>query len=284
MGKKKKEKEVEASIGDPDVDHSAEPDVFKTLFGDVTEQNSFSSIFSDKNPFKRKHNELGPDSPQNVDSPKIEVKKRKASGDLVDGATDPSEMRKSEKEKRKDANSAGSLSKKLSKKLKEGDAYVDSDSNAALEVEKAKPSQSGLQSDGAINIDEQGGRNVDSAKEKSNDKDKKRKKRKRDELERAYEMTKYGPSVEEEVKDGEGENVTGKKRKKTDNPADLLVTKEDGFDDEDKLLRTVFVGNLPLKMKKKALLKEISRFGEVESVRIRSVPILDVSLDKFSYC
>ncbi|BBH02842.1 RNA-binding family protein with RRM/RBD/RNP motifs [Prunus dulcis] len=63
-------------------------------------------------------------------------------------------------------------------------------------------------------------------------------------------------------------------RKMVDNPADMLVSNE-GFDDESKLLRTVFVGNLPLKVKKKVLIKEFSKFGEVESVRIRSVPILD---------
>ncbi|KAJ0940601.1 putative RNA recognition motif domain, nucleotide-binding alpha-beta plait domain superfamily [Helianthus annuus] len=50
---------------------------------------------------------------------------------------------------------------------------------------------------------------------------------------------------------------------------------KEGFDDEEKLSRTVFVGNLPLKVKKKALLKEFSQFGEIESVRIRSIPLLD---------
>ncbi|KAK1380585.1 hypothetical protein POM88_027329 [Heracleum sosnowskyi] len=50
-----------------------------------------------------------------------------------------------------------------------------------------------------------------------------------------------------------------------------MVDTEEGFDDEDKLLRTVFVGNLPLKVKKKALLKEFSQFA----LRIRSVPIMD---------
>ncbi|CAH2070745.1 unnamed protein product [Thlaspi arvense] len=56
--------------------------------------------------------------------------------------------------------------------------------------------------------------------------------------------------------------------------ADTMVSKE-GFDDESKLLRTVFVGNLPLKIKKKLILKEFSKFGEVESVSIRSFPIVD---------
>ncbi|KAG7532433.1 RNA recognition motif domain [Arabidopsis thaliana x Arabidopsis arenosa] len=93
----------------------------------------------------------------------------------------------------------------------------------------------------------------------------KRKKRKRDEIENEYETKKYGSVEKKKV---------GEKRKKADEVADTMVSKE-GFDDESKLLRTVFVGNLPLKVKKKVILKEFSKFGEVESVRIRSVPIVD---------
>lgn len=102
---------------------------------------------------------------------------------------------------------------------------------------------------------------------------KKKKKRKRDELEREYEAKKYGavPDDEDEKKEKVG---AGKKRKAVDNPAEMMVS-QDGYDDESKLLKTVFVGNLPLKVKKKALLKEFSKFGEIESVRIRSVPTLD---------
>ncbi|KAJ0054345.1 hypothetical protein Pint_03467 [Pistacia integerrima] len=101
----------------------------------------------------------------------------------------------------------------------------------------------------------------------------KRKKRKREEVEREYEEKKYGAKAEEEVE----KVVVGEKRKKAENETeDMLATsKDEGFDDENKLLRTVFVGNLPLKVKKKLLLKEFSKFGEVESIRIRSVPILD---------
>ena len=107
----------------------------------------------------------------------------------------------------------------------------------------------------------------------------KKKKRKRDEVEAEYEAQHYG-DVESNGEGGEGGfvgKVVGEKRKKVDDAVDLVVSKE-GFDDEAKLLRTVFVGNLPLKVKKKALLKEFSQFGEVESVRIRSVPLLDVSV------
>ncbi|KAG2261830.1 hypothetical protein Bca52824_068909 [Brassica carinata] len=100
----------------------------------------------------------------------------------------------------------------------------------------------------------------------------KRKKRKRDEIESEYETKKYGNA--EEVK--ETKKKVGEKRKKADDDevAETMVSKE-GFDDESKLLRTVFVGNLPLKVKKKLILKEFSKFGEVDSVRIRSVPIVD---------
>lgn len=105
----------------------------------------------------------------------------------------------------------------------------------------------------------------------------KRKKRKRDEIEMEYEAKKYGtvPDNKENVA-----VVVGEKRKKVDNEADMLVLKGDGegFDDEGKLLRTVFVGNLPMKVKKKALMKEFSQFGEIESVRVRSVPIMDVGV------
>ncbi|ERN01176.1 RNA-binding protein 34 [Amborella trichopoda] len=85
----------------------------------------------------------------------------------------------------------------------------------------------------------------------------------------------------------EGSNEDGskvdEKRKamKGDKSTDPAVSKE-SFDDNDKLQRTVFVGNLPLKLKKKALLKEFSQFGEVESVRIRSVPLVDSKLPRKS--
>jgi nucleolar protein 12 len=103
-----------------------------------------------------------------------------------------------------------------------------------------------------------------------------RKKRKRDDLEREYEAKKYGPVVDNEEN---ASVVVGAKRKNTDDAADVLVSKEsEGFDDESKLLRTVFVGNLPLKVKKKTLIKEFSKFGDVESVRIRSVPIAEVGV------
>lgn len=105
------------------------------------------------------------------------------------------------------------------------------------------------------------------------------KKRKRDEVEKEWEEKKYGivEGGDEDEREGFENEKVGSKRKVRDNPADMMVSKE-GFDDEDKLLRTIFVGNLPLKVKKKTLLKEFKNFGEVESVRIRSVPLQDVGI------
>ena len=54
------------------------------------------------------------------------------------------------------------------------------------------------------------------------------------------------------------------------------------FDDEEKLKRTVFIGNLPLNVKKKALVKQFSQYGPIESARLRSIPLLDVRLTYLS--
>lgn len=109
--------------------------------------------------------------------------------------------------------------------------------------------------------------------EKHEDIDKEnKKKRKRDDIEAEYEVKLYGL---QEVANLESKSEkVGEKRKKMDNPEDVMVSKE-GFDDENKLLRTIFVGNVPMKTKKKTLLKEFSKYGEIESLRIRSVPIAD---------
>ena len=66
----------------------------------------------------------------------------------------------------------------------------------------------------------------------------------------------------------------GQKRKGMDEELEMKVG--DYFDDESKLLRTIFVGNLPLMTKRKTLMKEFGAFGEIESIRLRSVPLLDV--------
>ncbi|KAF3337550.1 RNA-binding protein 34 [Carex littledalei] len=76
--------------------------------------------------------------------------------------------------------------------------------------------------------------------------------------------------------------LVGGKRKADDLAAEAAPFKEEPepFDDEKKLLRTVFVGNLPLKIKRKEILKEFQQFGEVESVRIRSVPLADTKVPR----
>ncbi|KAK1408353.1 hypothetical protein QVD17_40064 [Tagetes erecta] len=108
-----------------------------------------------------------------------------------------------------------------------------------------------------------------------NDKKKKKKKRKKDEIETEYEDRKYG-GVDLELKKDEGVKGEIKEKSKKMKGGDKVeVVAKEGFDDEEKLSRTVFVGNLPLKVKKKALLKEFNRFGEIESIRIRSIPLLD---------
>jgi RNA recognition motif-containing protein len=48
-------------------------------------------------------------------------------------------------------------------------------------------------------------------------------------------------------------------------------------EEEEKLLRTVFVGNLLSTVKKKQIIREFSQFGKVASARLRSVALVDVS-------
>ncbi|CAL4920187.1 unnamed protein product [Urochloa decumbens] len=73
----------------------------------------------------------------------------------------------------------------------------------------------------------------------------------------------------------------GEKRKAPDDAAaGAEDDDEESFDDETKLLRTVFVGNLPLRTKRKVLTKEFAAFGEIESIRIRSVPLVDTKLTR----
>lgn len=98
-----------------------------------------------------------------------------------------------------------------------------------------------------------------------------RRKRKRDELEAGRERR----------RGAENPSRVGEKRKAPDDAAQGAgEDEEEAFDDESKLLRTVFVGNLPLRTKRKVLIKEFAAFGEIESVRIRSVPLVDTKLSR----
>ncbi|OMO77333.1 hypothetical protein CCACVL1_15074 [Corchorus capsularis] len=241
MGKKKS-REPETLAGNDTV--SAQSDVFTTIFGDVSDHNAAaSSLFSDSNPFKRKPLESvgNPDGGDSLNSDTVDLKQRKRKGkENAENASlgsieEAPEARKSKKEK-------------------------------ALENPKV---------DSLPSIDESSGFDGKSLvnnekKETSEGKDVKRRKRKRDEVEKEYEEKKYG-----KVAEAQEEVVVGQKRKKAEDDGVVALVPKEGFDDENKLLRTVFVGNLPIKVKKKVLIKEFSKFGEIESVRIRSVPLAE---------
>ncbi|XP_073124390.1 uncharacterized protein [Henckelia pumila] len=210
---------------------------FQTLFGGILEQHSSSnSLFSDDNPFRRKLQEQESDL------------------------------------RAKDVENEATLEKKKRKQDKLGKESSNLDAESIKGEDKTKPKTAELirleTIHGSNALLPGDGRTGDFVVENRN----KKKKRKRDEVEAEYEAKRYGVThVNENVG---GSDVVGGKRKKMDNPEDTMVSKE-GFDDESKLLRTVFAGNLPLKIKKKELVKEFGKFGEVESVRIRSVPIVD---------
>ncbi|KAK7307317.1 hypothetical protein VNO77_40260 [Canavalia gladiata] len=235
MGKKKPKEPQEIPQRDP---VSSPPGIFNKLFGNAPEQSTATaSLFSDDNPFRRKLSQPAPvvDSNNQTHSPNNGASRN---GDSVDG--------------------------KKRKRKKEKNPTIDSDSEIEASEKKRKQGSNGREGEGNdLNLDAQ---SIEKGKEGKN-------KRKRDELEKEWEERKYG-TAEGGEKEGMENKSVGSKRKTLDNPADMLVSKE-GFDDEDKLLRTIFVGNLPLKAKKKTLVKEFKKFGEVESVRIRSVPIQD---------
>ncbi|CAN6302735.1 unnamed protein product [Urochloa humidicola] len=112
-----------------------------------------------------------------------------------------------------------------------------------------------------------------SSKKKKRKEDGPQRKRKRDEVE-AGRGRRTGAGKEKQP-------GVGEKRKAPDDAAAAAAgAEEDAFDDETKLLRTVFVGNLPLRTKRKVLTKEFAAFGQIESVRIRSVPLVDTKLTR----
>lgn len=241
---KKKSKDPNNKNPNPNSDDTSgvsdSSNVLTKLFGETLESEASNSLFSSDNPFRRKPIDDAPQNPPIQQNPN--------NGDVENPSEADQNKRKRNKEKKRDRLDDNSAGKPL-----RNDVKLDAGQNP--NIEKVDGSGSNL------DLDEK------------NEEGKKKKKRKRDELEREYEAKKYGvvPDDEEERREKVG---AGKKRKAVDNPAEIMVSQE-GYDDESKLLRTVFVGNLPLKVKKKALLKEFSNFGEIESVRIRSVPTLD---------
>ncbi|CAM8995165.1 unnamed protein product [Rhodiola kirilowii] len=102
--------------------------------------------------------------------------------------------------------------KKDRKEFADGDVSIDEASGTSMENKKLKKDRARVE-DGYA---EDGG-------------ERKKKKRKRDEVEKEYEKRLYG--VVDEAEGGE-KPVVGKKRKKVDDPAEMMVDKEEGFDDE----------------------------------------------------
>lgn len=259
MGKLKKSKEVAAKAKSPKTD----TDIFQSLFG--TPQDAAVSIFSSVNPYKRNsHDQSGFAPAESLISQNPNLKEEEE--------TKKKSKRKRDKESKEEISQNPDLN---------DDGDSDLVAEAPLEVKKSKKEvalNTNFGSESSSGSVPKGEENPDlGLKDRE---EKKKKKRKRDELERQYEAKKFG-AVEEEEEEEKREKkvVVGVKRKTVDSVEDMVVSNT-GFDDESKLLRTVFVGNLPLKIKKKALIKEFKQFGEIESVRIRSVPVLDTKLPR----
>ncbi|XP_024987026.1 RNA-binding protein 34 [Cynara cardunculus var. scolymus] len=241
MGKKPKESHPEIPNSSASVSSGS---IFKSLFGGGVEEPddpTSVSIFSDSNPFRSKHTNESQVIPEKLQQVlRLDIDSPRKNDPLIPDSASEAVNKRKRKEKLPNNNDSG-------------------DSDIEGEIKKSKV-ESGFV--------------AESSKSTNFDEEKKKKKRKRDEVEAEYEERKYG-AMDLDLKEGEGvKGKVGEKRKELDRGEDLLVPKE-GFDDEEKLLRTIFVGNLPLKVKKKALLREFSQFGEVESVRIRSIPLLD---------
>nr|XP_043630515.1 RNA-binding protein 34 [Erigeron canadensis] len=238
MGKKNKESNPE-NPNNPSTPASSN-NIFKSLFN--LDQNSpKDSIFSDSNPFRATKPVKESRQKQLQEILHLDIDSPQNNDTQIPKSADNkllSKRKRKEKIPTKDFGSDGSDIEAEVKKSKIEDGFV-------------------LESDKVVNFDE-----------------KKKKKRKRSEVEAEYEERKYGGVDLENKEVEEGKRKIGVKRKEVDKGEELLVAKE-GFDDEAKLLRTVFVGNLPLKVKKKALMREFSQFGEIESIRIRSIPLLD---------
>lgn len=246
--------------------------IFKTLFGDIHEQNPDSnSLFSENNPFRRKL--LEETQLRNQESG-IAEKAAQYEGAPPDSDFSGLQLQKRKKDKlhRESSHLDTELVEEKSKKSKRADLRGNKNDDGGFGVESKETPEVGS---GHYPVISQNSDFSDKSEKK------KKKKRKRDEVEAEYEARRYGVT-DEPVENKVQSNVLGEKRKKMDNPEDTMVSKE-GFDDESKLLRTIFVGNLPLKLKKKEIMKEFEKFGEVESVRIRSVPIIDVSFSKFLF-
>ncbi|GJS07585.1 RNA-binding protein 34 [Tanacetum coccineum] len=271
---------------------SSSSNIFQTLFNN-TPQDPNNTIFSDSNPFKAKPNTLQKLLSLDIDSPQKTNNTHISESSIL-------------QTKRKKSQKDDSDDDKTVKKPKGGDGFLvknDKDVNLVKKERKRDEVEAEYEERkyGGVDVDkgeDEGvkvkigekrkgvGRGDDKTVKKrkggdgflvKNDKDVNlvKKKRKRDEVEAEYEERKYG-GVDVDKGEDEGVKVKiGEKRKGVGRGDEQLLVAKEGFDDEEKLLRTVFVGNLPLKVKKKALLREFAKFGEVESVQIRSIPLLD---------
>lgn len=256
MAKKSKEKQKQSQN-----ETSNASDIFNTLFGATPTDSNIDSLFSDNNPFRRKPNN---DNPTASKEPKLGILEasieNQTDGVFENNDSDTAKLKKRKKKDKTVILDSGSVSEEANE-----------ESNGVVSDSRRKKKDKNLILGSEAKEDMIGNLGSESKK-------KEKKKRKRDEIEAEYEAKRYGVvDMEEEVEKRIGEMVVGEKRKKMDNPENMMVSTE-GFDDESKLLRTVFIGNLPLKIKKKALMKEFGSFGEVESVRIRSIPLADVSI------
>ncbi|KAL7111212.1 hypothetical protein ACP275_05G073900 [Erythranthe tilingii] len=247
--------------------------VFKALFGEIQEQNSASdSLFSDNNPFRRKLLET------KLANRELELANTEKSAADYEGKQPDSDLPQTKRKKKRNKDEVQVESSDLgtelveekSKKLKRADSRGNKigNSNFGIESNEAVEKAVGHVAESS-QISDVGVENEKKTK----------KKRKRDEVESEYEARRYGVADETKENKTGNNSVLGEKRKTIDNPEDMMVSKE-GFDDESKLLRTVFVGNLPLKFKKKEITKVFDKFGEVESVRIRSVPLINGKLPR----
>ncbi|GFZ00788.1 RNA-binding (RRM/RBD/RNP motifs) family protein [Actinidia rufa] len=211
--------------------------IFTILFGNIPEQKSSVSIFSDDNPFRRKFFDRSERPNQQQDQEKQQLGSGLGSPENPNFVEEKKRKRNKEKKPSSGSGSAGEKTRKSKRGEPKGSDFGEESEERGegamegSEIDKGKGPDMGIENQ-KMGMEEK----------------KKKKKRKRDEVE--AEARHYG-AVESNGEGGEGGlvgKVVGEKRKKVDDAVDLVVSKED-FDDEAKLLRTVFVGNLPLKTK-----------------------------------
>ncbi|BFI08809.1 nucleolar protein 12 [Marchantia polymorpha subsp. ruderalis] len=131
------------------------------------------------------------------------------------------------------------------------------------------------------------------SEEKSHETSAGMKRKKEVELEKNYEKKLRGATDLEDVggvadMDFADSNSKGKRKVGDDEDNEFMggkgkkrkLTKQEKVDNDAKLRRTIFVGNVPVNVKAKHLSTEFSQYGAVESARLRSVPIVDVKMPR----